>query len=270
MSGNCNVDYMACVSRPASGTKPCTRHSSNGDSIVPNVNGVYTHSVRRQGQQSWRSMWTTCSQPPPMTLRPHSSAQSLNPPGRSPHWVKRNSLLASQYGETERREPLCSARRHSSTKSSRYFTRLMPYQLLVRSLMYVASGTQPDIAFAVSKLSRFLNCYREVHWQAAVHVVRYLKGTRDLALQLGGASKILTPLGYSNSDYANDPGPQGRWSVRGYCFSLGSGMVSWSSKKQKTITDSTCAAEYVAVSEAGKELIWLRTLLTELGYKPEE
>ena len=133
--------------------------------------------------------------------------------------------------------------------------------------MYVASGTRPDIAFAISKLSRFLNCYREVHWQATVHIVRYLKGTRDLALQLGGASKILTPLGYSNSDYANDPGPQGRWSVRGYCFSLGSGMVSWSSKKQKTITDSTCAAEYIAVSEAGKELVWLQALLTKISYK---
>src|SRR6266702_2052115 len=129
MSGNCNMDYMACVSRPASGTKPCMRHSSNGDSIVPNVNGVYTHGVRRQGQQSWRSMWMTCSQPPPMTLRPHSSAQSSNPPGKSLRWVKRNSLSASQYGETERRELLCSARWHSSTKSSQYFTRLTPHQL---------------------------------------------------------------------------------------------------------------------------------------------
>ncbi len=123
--------------------------------------------------------------------------------------------------------------------------------------MYVASGTRPDIAFAISKLSRFLNCYREVHWQAAVRVVHYLKGTRDLVLQLSGASKIPTPLGYSDSDYTNDPGPQGRRSVGGYCFSLGSSMVSWSSKKQKTITDSTCAAEYIAVSEAGKELVWL-------------
>ncbi len=146
----------------------------------------------------------------------------------------------------------------------------LPYRSLVGSLMYVAGGIRPDIAFAVSKLSRFLNCYRETHWQAAVRVVRYLKGTRDLELRLGGASAVPIPLGYSDSDYANDPGPQGRRSVGGYCFSLGSGMISWSSKKQKTIADSTCAAEYVAVSEAGKELIWLRTLLTELGYKPEE
>ena len=55
--------------------------------------------------------------------------------------------------------------------------------------------------------------------------------------------------------------------MAGYCFSLGSGVVSWSSKKQKTITDSTCAAEYMAASEAGRELVWMRTLLRELGFE---
>ncbi len=97
----------------------------------------------------------------------------------------------------------------------------------------------------------------------------YLIGTQDLVLQLGGTSKVPIPMGYSDSDYANDPGPQGRRSVGGYCFSLGSGMVSWSLKKQKTVADSTCVAEYIAVSKAGKELIWLQALLTELGYRPE-
>jgi hypothetical protein len=142
----------------------------------------------------------------------------------------------------------------------------LPYRSLVGSLMYVASGTRPDIMFAVSKLSRFLSCYREIHWQAAVRVVRYLKGTRDMELRLGGSSTSLSLVGYCDSDYANDPGREGRRSVAGHCFSLGSGMVSWSSKKQKTLADSTCAAEYMAASEAGRELVWLRTLLGELGF----
>jgi hypothetical protein len=141
----------------------------------------------------------------------------------------------------------------------------LPYRSLVGSLMYVASGTRPDIMFAVSKLSRFLSCYREAHWQAAVRVVRYLKGTRNMELQLGGSSPALSLIGYCDSDYANDPGPEGRHSVAGHCFTLGSGVVSWSSKKQKTLADSTCAAEYMAASEAGRELVWLRTLLRELG-----
>ena len=132
--------------------------------------------------------------------------------------------------------------------------------------MYVASGTRPDIMFAVSKLSRFLSCYQEVHWQAAIQVVHYLKGTREMELQLGGSSPDLSLIGYCDSDYANDPGQEGHRSVTGYCFSLGSGAVSWSSKKQKTLADSTCAAEYMAASEAGRELVWLRTLLRELGF----
>jgi transposase InsO family protein len=144
----------------------------------------------------------------------------------------------------------------------------LPYRSLVGSLMYVASGSRPDIMFAVSKLSRYLDCYRETHWQAAIRVVRYLKGTRDLALHLGGSTITPTLMGYSDSDYANDSGADGRKSVSGHCFTLGSGVVSWSSKKQKTIADSTCAAEYMAASDAGRELVWLRTLLRELGFNP--
>ena len=145
---------------------------------------------------------------------------------------------------------------------------ILPYRSLVRSLMYVAAGSRLDIMFAVSKLSRFLDCYSEAHWQAAVCVVRYLKGTRKMGLVLGGSSPSLSLTGYCDSDYANDPGAEGRRSVAGYCFSLRSGAVSWSSKKQKTIADSTCAAEYMAASEAGRELVWMRTLLRELGFGP--
>jgi hypothetical protein len=87
-----------------------------------------------------------------------------------------------------------------------------------------------------------------------------------MELCLGGSSSAPALIGYCDSDYANDPGPEGRRSVAGYCFTLGSGMVSWSSKKQKTLADSTCAAEYMAASEAGRELVWLRTLLHELGF----
>jgi len=145
----------------------------------------------------------------------------------------------------------------------------LPYCSLVGSLMYIAAGTQPDIMFAVSKLARLLNCYREVHWQAAICIVRYLKGTRKMTLRLGASTTTLALVGYSDSDYTNDPGPDGCKSIGGYCFSLGSSMVSWTSKKQCTVADSTCAAEYIAASEAGRELIWLRGLMSGLGYQPD-
>lgn len=132
--------------------------------------------------------------------------------------------------------------------------------------MYIAGGTRPDIMFAVSKLSCFLDCYREEHWKAAIRVLHYLKGTRDLHLVLGGKDRTPDLISYTDSDYMNDPGPMGKCSVGGYCFSLGSGLVSWSSKKQWTMADSTCTAEYIAASEAGHELVWLRKLLISLGF----
>ena len=130
----------------------------------------------------------------------------------------------------------------------------LPYCSLIGSLMYVAWGSRPDISFAVSKLSRFLDCYREAHWQAAVCVVQYLKGTQEFALVLGRSSPSPSLIGYCDSDYANDPGVEGRRLVAGYCFTLGSEVVSWSSKKQRTIADLTCAMEYMATSDPVENL----------------
>ena len=90
-----------------------------------------------------------------------------------------------------------------------------------------------------------------------MHVVCYLKGMQTWELQLGSLDLAPNLLGYSNSDYANDPGLQGQCSVIGYCFTLSSGVVSWSSRRQKTVATSTCVAEYIVVSEAGKELAWI-------------
>jgi hypothetical protein len=101
------------------------------------------------------------------------------------------------------------------------------------------------------------------HWNAAKCVVRYLKGTRDICLSLGG-SGTTTLRGFSDSDYANCPDT--RRSVSGYCFSLGSGLISWSCRKQKTVSTSSCESEYVAASEASKEAVWLRSLLLHLGH----
>ena len=147
-----------------------------------------------------------------------------------------------------------------SITTSQFLARL-PYRSLVGCLMYVALGTRPDIAYAVSRLSCFLDCYRIEHWHAAVRVIRYLKGTRTLPLILGGDSIEL--MGFTDSDYANDLDT--RKSVGGYGFTLGSGMISWSSRKQRTVADSSTAAEYIAASEASRECVWLRALLHGIG-----
>ena len=137
----------------------------------------------------------------------------------------------------------------------------LPYRRLVGLLMYLAIATRPDVALAIQKLSQFMNCYREIHWNAAKRVVRYLKGTRTLQLRLGGREPA-NLLGFSDASYACCP-DTGK-SVGAYCFSLGDGVISWAARKQKTVAQSTCDAEYIACSEAARECMWLRMLTSEI------
>ena len=137
-----------------------------------------------------------------------------------------------------------------------------PYQMIVGSLMYAAITTRPDISFAVQQLSQFSSNPGRQHWKAAKRVVRYLKGTQDYGLVLGGKRNIRL-TGYTDADWANDP--DRRRSISGYLFSLGGRVISWSSRKQQTVATSSCEAEYMAASYCTKEALWLRNLLEHLG-----
>jgi hypothetical protein len=142
-----------------------------------------------------------------------------------------------------------------------------PYRSLVGCLMYLAVGIRPDIAFAVGRLASFLNCYRPEHWEAAIRVLRYLKGTRTMTLTLRGTTSLQL-VGHSDSDYANCP--DSSKSIGGYCFSHGSGVISWSSCKQQTVADSSCYAEYIALHAASHEAVFLRQLLFGLRLLPSD
>jgi hypothetical protein len=140
----------------------------------------------------------------------------------------------------------------------------VPFRALVGSIMYAAVCTRPDIAFAVGKLSRFCSNPGEAHWTAAKQVVRYLHTTRSLRLTLGGNFPSIILSGASDSEFATDV--DDRMSVSGYSFSLGTGAISWSSRKQSCIALSSCEAEFVAACNAAREATWLRTLLSQLGF----
>ena len=140
-----------------------------------------------------------------------------------------------------------------------------PYRSLVGSMMYLAVATRPDISYAVGRLASFLDCYRIEHWEAAIRVLRYLKSTRTYALTIGG-QKPMSLSGYSDSDYANCIDTSR--SIGGYCFTLGTGMISWSSRKQPTVADSSCYAEYIALHGAAHEAVFLRQLLEGLKVLP--
>lgn len=136
-----------------------------------------------------------------------------------------------------------------------------PYARLIGSLMYAAIGTRPDVAFTVSLLARFMSDPAPVHWDAAKRVLRYLKGTRDLRLTFSGSDEGL--IGFTDADWCSLPH---RHSISGYVFTFSGGAVSWRSRKQPIISLSSTEAEYVAASEAGRELLWLRYLIGELTH----
>jgi hypothetical protein len=118
--------------------------------------------------------------------------------------------------------------------------------------MYLMN-TRPDICFVVNTLSQFLVEPRRVHLMAAKHVMRYLKGTIDYGLSYGGDHDF-TLSGYTDADWVGSVSD--RKSTSGYCFSLGSAMISWQSRKQSSIALSTAETEYIAACSASCEAIW--------------
>ena len=113
---------------------------------------------------------------------------------------------------------------------------------------------QPDISFAVQQLSQFSSNPGHLHWKVAKCVVRYLKGTWDYCLVLGG--KENTKLtNYTDMDWVNDP--DGRRSTSGYLFTPRGGVISWSPQKQQTVATLSYEAKYMAASHCTKEALWL-------------
>lgn len=136
----------------------------------------------------------------------------------------------------------------------------LPYQQLIGSLMYISIGTRPDISHTVSVLSQFNVHYGEVHWRAAKRVLRYLKATKDRKLTY--SSNTGDVIGYADADYGSNL--IDRRSYTGYVFQMSGSSVSWESRKQRTVAQSTTEAEYMALSEACKEAIYIRSLISDI------
>jgi hypothetical protein len=137
------------------------------------------------------------------------------------------------------------------------------YMSLVGSLLYAAMVTRPDIAFAVQALGRHLQASGPEHVTAAKRVLRYLKGTRDVGIKYRGASQPEL-IGFCDADWASDRDT--RRSTTAYVYMMSGGAISWASKLQPTVALSSAEAEYMAVSAAVQEAIFLRGLMGDLGY----
>lgn len=136
----------------------------------------------------------------------------------------------------------------------------IPFQEAVGSILYLAQGTRPDIAYAINNISRFNNNPGKLHWLAIKHLFRYLKGTSAAKLTFSKKENSQL-LGYSDADWGSDV--DDRRSCTGHVFIKNGGSVSWQSKRQQTIALSSTEAEYMALSSSTQEALWLRQLQWE-------
>uniref|UniRef100_A0AAV1UVS3 Reverse transcriptase Ty1/copia-type domain-containing protein n=1 Tax=Peronospora matthiolae TaxID=2874970 RepID=A0AAV1UVS3_9STRA len=136
-----------------------------------------------------------------------------------------------------------------------------PFREAVGALMHLMTATRPDIAFAVSYVSRFMENPQVEHWMAVKRILRYLQGTKSHGICFKPDDKI-DFCGYSDADWAGDHAD--RKSTSGYAFILMGAPVSWGSKKQSSVSLSTSEAEYIALSLAIQEGKWVHRLLCEI------
>ncbi|KAL0341716.1 UNVERIFIED_CONTAM: Retrovirus-related Pol polyprotein from transposon RE2 [Sesamum calycinum] len=147
-----------------------------------------------------------------------------------------------------------------TTQSDNVLPHPAVYRRLVGRLLYL-NFTRLDIAHATQQLSQFLQTPCQQHWDAAVHLVKYLKGTKQKRLFFPHQS-ALSLKAYCDADWASCPDT--RTSLTGYCIFLGPALISWKTKKQNTISRSTAEAEYRAMGTTACELVWINSLLQDL------
>ena len=137
------------------------------------------------------------------------------------------------------------------------------YKQTVESLMYL-TATRPNIMHVVSVISRYMVCPTEIHLLAAKIIFRYLQGTKEFRLfyKKGEKSDL---HGFTDSDYVGDL--KDRKSTFGYVFMIGTGVVSWSSKKQPIVTLSTTKAEFVSATACACQAIWLKKILKRAAFQ---
>lgn len=138
------------------------------------------------------------------------------------------------------------------------------YREIVGGLIYAMTCSRPDLSFIVTKLSQHMSKPNKHHMTMAKHTLRYIKATIDRQLIFRKSENRLNLTGFCDSDWANS---EDRKSVSGYCFQLTQDgpLISWKSKKQTTVALSTCEAEYISLSSATQEGIFLLSLLNDIS-----
>lgn len=139
----------------------------------------------------------------------------------------------------------------------------MNYRKIIGQLLWICN-TRPDICFSVSQAARFVADPGRDHFRAVKHILKYLRGTSSKGLKLSCGALGASLSGYNDSDFAGDPDT--RRSTFGYLINLGSSPISFKSKLAPTVALSSCEAEYVSACVTAQEILFLRQVLSELGF----
>ena len=131
--------------------------------------------------------------------------------------------------------------------------------------MYVMNCTRPDIAYSVSKLSRYKSNLRVYHWKAIIRVLRYLRYTQNYGLHYTRYPAVLE--GYNDANWIFDM--KDTKSTSGYVFTLSGAAVSWKSSKQTCIVRSTMESEFIALDKAEEEAEWIRQFPEDIPIWPK-
>jgi hypothetical protein len=137
------------------------------------------------------------------------------------------------------------------------------YRSIVGGLQYLTL-TRPDLSFAVNKVCQYLHAPTTVHWTAVKRILRYIKDTLNIGTTFQKSSSTLLSA-FSDADWAGCL--DDRRSTGGFAIFVGPNLVSWSAKKQPTVSRSSTEAEYKSVANATTELIWVEAVLKELGVR---
>lgn len=138
------------------------------------------------------------------------------------------------------------------------------YPIIVGKLLWLANSTRPDLSFAVSVLARHMREPSQEHYQAAQRVLRYLDGTRDIGLTYSRDAGQEPLMAHSDANWASDATVH-RKSTSGSVAFVHGNPVAWKSATQKCVSLSAVEAEFIAATEATREILFLKQLLRSIG-----
>lgn len=173
--------------------------------------------------------------------------------------------ILKQFGMQDCRPcatPIISSEKAAENDSAEGEEIKFPYRSAVGALMYLMTGTRPDISYAVGVASRCLENPTRSDITQVKRIFRYLRGTMDFGIVYKAQVDKNSFMCYSDADHAGDKS-SGRSTTGVVCIYSG-GAVSWLSQRQVSVAISTTEAEIVAASEAAREVIWLKRLLNDI------